>query len=78
MRATLPSLTPFPGPNVPAVPSAAPAATDRHRGGAVAGCGAAIPEDRSALKEDVHVKLALRKKRRRNESVGESLDVDSL
>ncbi len=44
----------------------------------MAGCGAAIPDDRSALKEDVHVRLALGNKRRRHQSVGESLDVDSL
>ena len=44
----------------------------------MAGCSAPIPDDRAAFSEDVHVKLALRKKRRRNQSVGESLDVDSL
>jgi hypothetical protein len=53
-------------------------AADCRRGGAVAGCGAGIPDDRAGLKEDVRVKLALTRKRRRHESVGDSLDVDSL
>ena len=43
----------------------------------MAGCGAFIPDDRTAFGEDVLVKMALRKKRRRNQSV-ESFDVDSL
>lgn len=44
----------------------------------MAGCSAAIPDDRAALKEDINVKYALHKRRRPNDSVGESLDVDTI